>query len=55
VFCFPKCFENGFERSSVEPELWWTGSPVAIIFKNENQWETIEILGWFSPGDLLLF
>jgi hypothetical protein len=32
-------------------ELWWTGSPVAV-FENENQWETVEILGWFSPGIL---
>jgi hypothetical protein len=31
-------------------ELWWTGSPVAV-FENENQWETAEIPGWFSPGD----
>jgi hypothetical protein len=34
-------------------ELWWTGSPVAV-FENENQWETVEILGWFSPGDFVL-
>jgi hypothetical protein len=34
-------------------ELWWTGSPVAV-FENENQWETAEILGWFSPGDFVL-
>jgi hypothetical protein len=34
-------------------ELWWTGSPVAI-FENENQWETAEIPGWFSPGDFVL-
>jgi hypothetical protein len=34
-------------------ELWWTGSPVAV-FKNENQWETAEIPGWFSPGDFVL-
>jgi hypothetical protein len=26
------------------------GSPVAV-FENENQWETAEIPGWFSPGD----
>jgi hypothetical protein len=31
-------------------ELWWTGSPVAI-FENENQCETAEIPGWFSPED----
>jgi hypothetical protein len=35
-------------------ELWWTGSPVAV-FENENQWETAEIPGWFSPGDLVLY
>jgi hypothetical protein len=34
-------------------ELWWTGSPVAA-FENENQWETAEIPGWFSPGDFVL-
>jgi hypothetical protein len=34
-------------------ELWWTGSPVAV-FENENQWETAEIPGWFSPGDFVL-
>jgi hypothetical protein len=32
-------------------ELWWTGSPVAV-FEIENQWETAEIPGWFSPGIL---
>jgi hypothetical protein len=21
------------------------------VFENENQWETVEIPGWFSPGD----
>jgi hypothetical protein len=31
-------------------ELWWTGSPV-VVFENENQWETTEIPGWFSPVD----
>jgi hypothetical protein len=31
-------------------ELWWTGSPIAV-FEKENQWETAEIPGWFSPGD----
>jgi hypothetical protein len=30
------------------------GSPVAI-FENENQWETVEIPGWFSPGDFVLY
>jgi hypothetical protein len=34
-------------------ELWWTRSPVAV-FENENQWETAEIPGWFSPGDFVL-
>jgi hypothetical protein len=34
-------------------ELWWTGSPVAV-FENENQWETAEIPGWFSPRDFVL-
>jgi hypothetical protein len=34
-------------------ELWWTGSPVAV-FENENQWETAEMPGWFSPGDFVL-
>ena len=34
-------------------ELWWTGSPVAV-FENENQWETAEIPGWFSPGDFVI-
>jgi hypothetical protein len=23
-------------------------------FLNENQWETVEIPGWFSPGDFVL-
>jgi hypothetical protein len=35
-------------------ELWWTGSPVAV-FENENQWETAEIPGWFSPWDFVLY
>jgi hypothetical protein len=35
-------------------ELWWTGSPVAV-FEKENQWETAEIPGWFSPGDFVLY
>ena len=34
-------------------ELWWTGSPVAV-FENENQCETAEIPGWFSPGDFVI-
>jgi hypothetical protein len=29
------------------------GSPVAV-FGNENQWETAEITGWFSPGDFVI-
>jgi hypothetical protein len=37
----------------LNPELWWTGSPV-VVFGNENHWETAEIPGWFSPGDFLL-
>jgi hypothetical protein len=24
------------------------------FFENENQWETTEIPGWFSPGDFVL-
>jgi hypothetical protein len=35
-------------------ELWWTGSPVAV-FENENQWETADIPGWFSPRDFVLY
>jgi hypothetical protein len=31
-----------------------TGSLVAF-FLNENQWETAEIPGWFSPGDFALY
>jgi hypothetical protein len=34
-------------------ELWWTRSPVAV-FEKENQWETAEISGWFSPGDFVI-
>jgi hypothetical protein len=34
-------------------ELWRTRSPV-VVFENENQWETAEITGWFSPGDFVL-
>jgi hypothetical protein len=34
-------------------ELWWTGSPVVVI-GNENQWETADIPGWFSPGGFVL-
>jgi hypothetical protein len=30
------------------------GNPVAI-FENENQWETAEIPGWFSPGDFVIY
>jgi hypothetical protein len=29
------------------------GSPVAV-FENENQRETAQIPGWFSPGDFVL-
>jgi hypothetical protein len=29
------------------------GSPVAV-FEKENQWETAEIPGWFSPGDFII-
>jgi hypothetical protein len=30
------------------------GSLVAAFgFENENRWETIDILGWFSPGNLV--
>jgi hypothetical protein len=24
------------------------------VFEKENQWETAEIPGWFSPGDFVL-
>jgi hypothetical protein len=30
------------------------GSPIAVFY-NENQWETTEIPGWFSPGDFVLY
>jgi hypothetical protein len=30
------------------------GSPVAV-FQNENQRETAEVPGWFSPGDFVLY
>jgi hypothetical protein len=30
------------------------GSPV-VVFEKENQWETVEIPGWFSPGDFVLY
>jgi hypothetical protein len=37
-------------------ELWWTGSPIAVFEnENENRWETIEIPGWFSLGDFVLY
>jgi hypothetical protein len=26
----------------------------SCFFENENQWETAEIPGWFSPGDFIL-
>jgi hypothetical protein len=57
MFCFQK--KGAFEKSDFlkdrwfSRELWWTGSPVAV-FENENQWETAEIRGWFSPGDFVL-
>ena len=35
-------------------ELWWTGSLVAV-FEEENQWESAEIPGCFSPGDFVLY
>jgi hypothetical protein len=43
-----------FKGSALSHELWLTRSPVAV-FENENRWETTEIPGWFSPGDLDLF
>jgi hypothetical protein len=58
VFCFKK--KGAFEKvvfkkvRRLSRELWWTGSPIAI-FENENQWETAEIPGWFSPGDFVLY
>jgi hypothetical protein len=30
------------------------GSLLAVV-ENENQWETAEIPGWFSPGDFALY
>jgi hypothetical protein len=27
---------------------------LVAVFENENQWETAEIPGWFSPGDFVL-
>jgi hypothetical protein len=43
--------KSGFKKVRwLSRELWWTGSPVAVV-ENENQWETAEIPGWFSPGD----
>jgi hypothetical protein len=48
-------FEKWFKKvRRLSRALWWMGSPVAI-FENENRWETIEILGWFSPGDFVLY
>jgi hypothetical protein len=53
--------KGAFEKSvflkkvrQLSRELWWTGSTVAV-FENENQWETAEIPGWFSPGDFILY
>jgi hypothetical protein len=56
VFCFPKMLlKSGFKKVWwLRRELWWTRSPVAV-FENENQWETAEIPGWFSPGDFALY
>ena len=46
--------KSGFYKDRrLSRELWWTGSPVAV-FENENQWETAEIPGWFSPGDFVI-
>jgi thioredoxin-related protein len=57
MFCFPKkrdAFEKWFYKvRRLSRELWWTGSPV-VVFENENQWETAEIPGWFSPGDFVI-
>jgi hypothetical protein len=57
VFCFQKRVrlrKMVFKKvRRVSRELWWTGSPV-VVFENENQWETAEIPGWFSPGDFVL-
>ena len=25
-----------------------------VVFEKENQWETAEIPGWFSPGDFVI-
>jgi hypothetical protein len=47
--------KSGFKKvRRLSRELWWTGSPVAV-FEKENQWETAEIPGWFSPGDFVLY
>jgi hypothetical protein len=57
VFCFPKkvLLKSGFKKVRwLSRELLWTGSPV-VVFENENQWETAEIPGWFSPGDFILY
>jgi hypothetical protein len=56
MFCFQKRVrlrKMVFKVRRLSRELWWTGSPVAV-FENENQWETAEILGWFSPGDFVI-
>jgi hypothetical protein len=31
------------------------GKSSSCVFENENQWETAEIPGWFSPGDFVLY
>jgi hypothetical protein len=55
VFCFPKWYEKTVLKGlALSHELWWTRSPVAV-FENENWWKTIEVPGWFSSGDLILF
>jgi hypothetical protein len=30
------------------------GKSSSCFFGNENQWETAEIPGWFSPGDFVI-
>jgi hypothetical protein len=56
VFCLKKVLlKSGCKKvRRLSRELWWTGSPVAVV-ENENQWETAEIPGWFSPGDFDLY
>jgi hypothetical protein len=57
VFCLKRrvLLKSGFKKvRRLSRELWWTGSPVVVV-KNENQWETVEIPGWFSLGDFVLY